>query len=237
MRLILIVLLASLGSATIATAQSSVKTADYSFDYKYPPAAARIAPLRQWLDADRARQRGSIASDAASGRAESRDGAIAFHKYEASTTWEVVTETPRFLSLSGESWSYTGGAHGNGNARALLWDKTAHRRLESKAVFVSPAALQDVLGPAWCRWIKAERMRKMGVPAQADDPFAKCPLVSELTLLLGSSTRRKIDRIGLIADPYVAGSYAEGSYEMSLPVTAALLRAVKPAYRDAFAVP
>ena len=45
-----------------------------------------------------------------------------------------------------------------------------------------------------------------------------------------------IDRIGLIADPYVAGSYAEGAYEVTLPVTRAIIGTVKPEYRGAFAV-
>ncbi len=63
-----------------------------------------------------------------------------------------------------------------------------------------------------------------------------CPSIKELTLLLGSTNGRAIDRIGLIADPYVAGSYAEGTYEVTLPVTPAILKTVKPAYRSAFAV-
>ena len=66
--------------------------------------------------------------------------------------------------------------------------------------------------------------------------FGKCPKISELTELLGSSNRQRFDRIGLIADPYVAGSYAEGTYETTLPVTAAILRIVKPGYRAVFAV-
>lgn len=63
-----------------------------------------------------------------------------------------------------------------------------------------------------------------------------CPPVKDLTILLGSTNGRAIDRIGLLADPYVAGSYAEGSYEVTLPVTRAIAGAVKPAYRAAFAL-
>ncbi len=36
--------------------------------------------------------------------------------------------------------------------------------------------------------------------------------------------------------PYVAGAYAEGDFEFTLPVSPAMLRAVKPDYRDAFAL-
>jgi hypothetical protein len=65
--------------------------------------------------------------------------------------------------------------------------------------------------------------------------FSECPPLDELVILLGSSDRQAINRIGLIAPPYVAGPYAEGSYEVTLPVTRAVLQAVKPRYRDAFA--
>jgi hypothetical protein len=56
-------------------------------------------------------------------------------------------------------------------------------------------------------------------------------------VLLGSSDKQRFNRIGLIAAPYVAGSYAEGPYEITLPVTPAVLAAVKPEYKAAFATP
>ncbi|MBI0474090.1 hypothetical protein D9601_01750 [Sphingomonas sp. MA1305] len=52
------------------------------------------------------------------------------------------------------------------------------------------------------------------------------PGVQGSGLLLGSTDRRHIDRTGLVADPYVAGSYEEGRYEIDLPVTAGLLATV-----------
>jgi hypothetical protein len=55
-------------------------------------------------------------------------------------------------------------------------------------------------------------------------------------VLLGSSNKRRFNRIGLIASPYVAGSYAEGQYEVTLPVTPKVLAAVKPEYKAAFAL-
>ena len=60
--------------------------------------------------------------------------------------------------------------------------------------------------------------------------------LKELTLLLGSSNRQASNRIGLIADQYAAGSYAEGPCEVTLPVTPAAIAAVKPVYHAAFSV-
>ncbi len=43
-----------------------------------------------------------------------------------------------------------------------------------------------------------------------------------------------MDEITFHADPYVAGPYAEGDYDIALPVTQAVIEALKPAYRSSF---
>lgn len=223
----------------MAHAQAAVKTADYEFDYGYPAAAGRFPALRAWLEGQRSAVRASVARRAAADRRAAAKGGYPFRPWSSETTWKVVTETPRFLSLSGSAYAYTGGAHGNTRSIGLVWDKTAKRRLEPRDLFTGPAAIQQVLGKDYCRLLNVERERKRGEPVKAGSGvagFNECVPVKDTTLLLGSTNRRAIDRIGLIADPYVAGSYAEGSYEVTLPVTSAVLGTVKPAYRAAFAI-
>lgn len=149
-------------------------------------------------------------------------------------TWEVVADLPRFLSLSASFYAYTGGAHGNGAYDALVWDREAEAAFDPKAMFRSPEALQSALGEAWCKALKAERQQRLG-PDYSDDGFFQCPPVADLTVLVGSSDNKAFNRIGLLAAPYVAGSYAEGTYEVTLPVTPAVLAAIRPEYRAAFA--
>lgn len=206
---------------------------DYEFSYTYPAEARRIAPLRKWLDADRAGLRAKTARDAAASRRNAAAHGFPFHRYQTQVEWQVVTDTPRFLSLSTKRYIFTGGAHGQPSSSGLLWDKTAGQRIDPKAVFASLDAVEAAVRPTYCARLKAERNRRFG-PVGGSDVFAQCPRLNELTVLLGSTDRRAIDRIGLIADPYVAGSYAEGTYDVTLPVTPALLRIVKPAYRTAF---
>ena len=232
------VLVAALIAATTTTAEgaTSVKTADYSFSYTYPAEAAAIPRLRATLDAERGRLRAATARDAATARRESRSGGFPFRAYETQKTWKVVTATPRFLSLSSDAYEYSGGAHGNPSSGALLWDKANGVGLDPKQVFVSAAALQHAIAPNYCARLKAERTRRLAPYEDKSDTFSTCPTLKDLTLLLGSTNRQRINRIGLIADPYVAGSYAEGAYEVTLPVTPAILATVKPAYHAAFAV-
>ncbi|VXC77529.1 conserved exported hypothetical protein [Sphingomonas sp. 8AM] len=225
-----------LALAVPAAAQTKVaeKTAALDFSYAYPAAAARIAPLRRWLEADRARLRTRAAGLAAEDRRDTAKSKFPFHRHDATREWKVVTETPRLLSLSGESYSFTGGAHGNTVLEPLVWDKATARRVDPRAMFESPAAMQRVLGAGWCAWLKGERRRRLGNDPGADDIFP-CPPVSDLTVLPGSTHRRAIDRIGLVAGQYVAGSYAEGMYEMTVPVTPAVLAIVRPEWRGVFA--
>jgi hypothetical protein len=56
-------------------------------------------------------------------------------------------------------------------------------------------------------------------------------------VILGSKSHKGFDRIGFLIAPYNAGPYAEGSYEVTLPVTAAVVAAAKPEYRAAFVAP
>ena len=228
--------LALVGCASPVLAQDAVpmvKTADYEFGYAYPAAAGRVPGLKAWLEADRARLRTKTMRDGAAARREAAKSGFPYRRYSYVQSWKLVTQTPRFVSLSGDSYDYTGGAHGQPASYGLVWDKTTGRPLEPKALFTSVAALQSATRTGYCARLKAEQARRN---EGAVSSMSNCPSIMELTLLLGSSSGRAIDRIGLIADPYVAGSYAEGSYEVTLPVTPVILKTVKPAYRGAFAV-
>jgi hypothetical protein len=53
-------------------------------------------------------------------------------------------------------------------------------------------------------------------------------------VIFGSSDHQRFNRIGFLINPYVAGPRVEGDYEVTLPVNAAILAAVKPQYRQYF---
>ena len=205
------------------------------FAYEWPAAVSAVPALVERFTAERDRiladQKQEWDSALAEFSAEDCGGCVnrSFEK-----TWQVVANLTRFLSLSATFWEYSGGAHGNGAFDALVWDRTAKQAIDPKAMFRSPQALQNALGAGWCKALKTEKKARLG-PDYYDDGFFPCPPVSDLTVMVGSSNRRAFNRIGLIAAPYVAGAYAEGTYEATLPVTRAVLAAVKPEYRAAFA--
>lgn len=152
-----------------------------------------------------------------------------------SVEWKVVANLPRFLSLSSDVATYTGGAHGNYGRGALVWDRQTETSLDPKDMF-DLAALDKATATPRCRRLNAERAKRRGepVPANSSEWSEDCPEMDLVTLFVGSSDGSTFDRLGFYYAPYVAGSYAEGEYEVDLPVNAAVLAAVRPQYRAVF---
>jgi len=206
------------------------------FAYSWPAAVSAVPELVTKFTAERsellANQKSEWADALKDYAADECAGCV---NRDFQKSWSVVTDLPRFLSLSATFYEYSGGAHGNHAYEGLVWDRTAKKAFAPEAMFRSEAALQKALGAAWCKGLKKERTARLGAE-YADDEIFPCPPVKELTVLVGSSDRKSFNRIGLIAAPYIAGSYAEGDYELTFPVTPAVLAAVKPDYKAFFAL-
>jgi hypothetical protein len=65
--------------------------------------------------------------------------------------------------------------------------------------------------------------------------FDECPNLDDIALIpMDKDDNGRFERLMLVASPYVAGSYAEGSYEIDLPVTPDLIAGLKSFYRNGF---
>jgi len=217
----------------VTARDESVTTDSYSFSYSYPAAAASIPGVRAILEKDLAARRAELSGWAAEGRQASKDNEFPFNPYDYGKGWEVVTDLPGWLSLSAGYNTYTGGAHPNRGYEALLWDKRAGRRIEPTGLFRSKQAFIDAVRKPFCAALDKERAERRG--GETYGLFGDCIDPTSTVIILGSSNRRTFDRIGFLIAPYIAGPYAEGDYEVTLPVTPAVLAAVKPQYRESFA--
>lgn len=234
-RPMLMLMLMIAGAATLAA--NRAPEAPLEFSYIYPAPAKAIPALNDWFVAERARLRSAAAAQANAAQRDAAKGGMPFNSYKSDRTWKVVTDTPRFLSLSLESCDYTGGAHGNSAFGSLVWDKEAQARRPTKSFFASLAALRAALSSAFCRQLDAERREKRGGTLESSLPeFSTCIDPTGETVILGSADRRHFTRIGILIPPYEAGPYSDGDYEVTLPVTRAVMAAVKPEFRAYFAV-
>jgi hypothetical protein len=233
-------LAATAGFAAPAAAREVRQASDlYEFTYVYPPALAVYPPLRARLDADLARQLAKLKADARVGQAEARANGFPYRPYAWDQSWQIVTDLPGWLSLSASYWTFTGGAHGNSWFGAMLYDKRARLPRDPLTLFASKQALSRAIRAPFCAALNRQRAQKRGEPVKPGSTalFEDCIDPVGQTILLGSRGHKGFDRIGVLVAPYEAGPYAEGSYEVTVPVTPAVLGAVRREYRAAFALP
>jgi len=207
------------------------------FSYTWPAEVAAVPALVRRFTAERAEMLAEQKIEFAAGLSMAQPDGCFGCNHDLARDWSVFANIPRYLVLQGSYYVYSGGAHGNINFEALVWDRKAKKALFSEKMFLSESVLQGALGAAWCESLKAERAERLGEQASAimdEDDVFPCPPIADLQIYPASSDGQRFDRIELLAAPYVAGSYAEGVYEVTLPVTPAVLAAIKPRYRAAF---
>ena len=171
---------------------------------------------------------GKVAADAVADR---KGPGAAMPPYGATVAWTVAAETGRLLSLVREASSFTGGAHPNSTLTTLLYDKQTGREVAPSAVFVA----DRLAGPeaALCDALKREKAERGAGPL--DGEMWSCPkwLDSQIALEPGTAKGRA-GGVSFQFSPYEVGAYAEGAYEITLPL-AAFEGALAPAYKGEFA--
>ncbi|MEL7446858.1 MAG: DUF4163 domain-containing protein [Pseudomonadota bacterium] len=206
------------------------------FNYSWPRQASAIPELAKLLEQRRDAALAEQKSEWQEALEEfAGSDCVACRNRGYGAEWQVVADLPRFLSLSSSRYTYTGGAHGNSDFDALIWDREESAALNPLALFTSPDAVAKAIRKPWCDGLRAEKEKRLG-EAGDSSIFGGCPTLDQLNLLIGSSNGETFDRIGLQAAPYVAGSYAEGAYEVTVPVTQDVIDAVQPQYKEFFSV-
>lgn len=207
------------------------------FAFSWPAEAVAVPALNAVFEARAKAEQDKFAAMTAEAMADAKEYGYPYRAYDFSKGWDVAADTPRFLSLAAGTYAYTGGAHGNSWFDSFVWDRETGMQMAQTDLFTSPAALETAVREAYCTGLKAERAERLGENMlSGTDIFDSCPALEELVVVLETSGGSAFDAISLMAAPYVAGSYAEGPYEVKVPVTQAVIDAAKPDYRAAFAV-
>jgi hypothetical protein len=226
-------------SAPAAGRIVDVSNSDYEFSFGYPAEVMAIPKLKAIMEKEIKDGQSYLAKSAIEAKADSEKNSYPYNPYQSGTVWEVAADTNALLSLSGFYSSYSGGAHGNYGFGARIWDKKAKKLLKNSSdVFTNPKSALELVRQDYCNGLNAARREKLGADWKAEDDgvFSGCPAFADLAIVFRGDKGKPINRIAFIAAPYVAGSYAEGEYEVELPMTAKLVEAVKNGYRGAFVV-
>ncbi len=214
----------------------SEKTGFLEFAYAYPAQAAAVPALASKLAKEMETSKVDALKMARDDSRAAKNAGYPFRPHSLETRWTVAADTPRFLSLRSESYVYTGGAHGMTGYEAILWDKARKRETSFEATMTSAAAFAAAIHDRFCDALDKERAKKRGAPVQrGSDDFSQCIDPMKEVLVPTSSDGKLVDAVTVVIAPYSAGPYAEGSYEVVLPVDAAMRKAIKTEYQDGFA--
>ncbi|MBB4631788.1 DUF4163 domain-containing protein [Sphingosinicella soli] len=145
--------------------------------------------------------------------------------------WTVAADTDALLNIRADISMYTGGAHPNHGFAVKYWDKAERREISFGDLFTDWSAAETLLTPAYCSALDAERLSRRG--EIQDGIFNDCPPLGDQPVALVSWPGQDISGFRVLLGPYVAGSYAEGDFEIDVPMTDALRALIKPQYLKA----
>lgn len=209
------------------------RTGAAEVELKLPAAVATQPDLHARLYADGVRELNAFAEGAANERAEMEGDEAPAQPYSRSITWTVGADTTKLLSLASLQEEYTGGAHGNAAYGSVLWDKALKRTIAPSALF--GANVDAAMDKALCDALIAEKKSRLGESYAPPGDFWNCPKWRDTPFELAASTiAGKAGGLRFLIAPYVAGAYAEGTFEITVPFSA-FVRYLKPAYADEFA--
>lgn len=127
------------------------KTPLYELRLRAPGAVMAIPALRDRIMALHKRDADELRSEAR----EDSEGNPAFHPYDVDTVWRVSFENDAVVSLSGDTFADTGGAHPNDGFQTLVWDKKGNRAVALSDLFAAGkarsalAAIADAATKNW----------------------------------------------------------------------------------------
>jgi hypothetical protein len=214
--------------------KTELKSKWLDFEYGWSSEANAIPALVARFTADLKKQRASLTTQAQKDAADRKKRGFPFNAYQQVTSITTEGETPRLLSLRNDTYAFTGGAHGNSGTKAILWDRKLSKQIDFSTLFRNGSGYLTALRGPYCKALNAER-KKRRQGEQLGGEFDQCPAFSVLTFMPADPKHKgRFNQVLIVADPYVAGPYVEGSYEISLPVNAALTAKLKPEYRGSF---
>lgn len=226
-------MIAFLLAAAVLSFQLHEKGRDVDFRYRWAAEASAIPSLARKLRSEMQRDRIHTANLARSDRQSALKSNYPFHQHSFDRTVTFGGQSARLASFADQRSAYTGGAHPNPGTVAILWDRRRGAATGFSALFrTSPSA---ILRTPYCKGLAAERQRKMGKATPSGTYWDACPDPLKLTVIPEDKDRNgRFDTVNVTADPYAVGSYAEGYYVVMLPVTPALIAALRPEYRASF---
>jgi len=211
---------------------------DYSFAFVYPKAVERVPELDFLVRTEAAVAEAWIAEQVLEAQLAGREHDPM--SYQAA--WEIDAVLPEIAAASGTISYYTGGAHGGIEYKTILLDRRRGRTIALADLFAPGTFDHGLFGQrgsgmravqaAFCRALAGAVRERRGDPAAA----VECPAVEAQPVTLVCGALGRVEAFRTLLNPYIAGSWAEGPYEVEFPVDALMMASMKRRFRPAFGV-
>lgn len=208
-------------------------TVDAEASLYFPDSFKAHATLHETLSAQDQTALKEFANQAVTDRAELANDGFEQPQYFRKIVWHLTAETTGLISTYSQIEEYAGGAHGNLAFHPVLWDKASDKPLDPQTLFAADADLKPAENYL-CRQVEAERSKRAETPiTQASSGFGCPKLKSAHFVLIPSTEAGKAAAIDVLFAPYEVGPYAEGTYQIRLPLNI-IKDAIAPAYAAQF---
>lgn len=212
--------------------------AEYEFSFSYPAQFNQHPALKSWLEKERTSLHSRLAQSVKKAVAASKDNGddMMVLPWSEGSAWQIEAEAGQWISIRENRTSFLGGAHPNHSGLAHLWDTKAGKFVKPTDLFTSPKALSQAVQEDFCALLDKERSERRGevVVRNPNDSFTACLIPTNFGLSYRSTQGKGFDQLVFTVNPYEAGPYAEGGYEIVLPITPKVLKLVRPESRSAF---
>jgi hypothetical protein len=230
---VLLVSSAATSAAPILASDLILKnnSANLQYSWRVPP---EVGVEPKLFEAMRAKAEAGLAAGRATAdadAAEAKKSGFPVHQYADLSIWTIAADTPRLLAVTGQIYGYTGGAHGNTGYDSVVWDRKLGKAIGAADLFTDRAKARAIIEPYVCKALAAEQAERRG-GAKMSPEFEKCPPLTQATIVPYGGFGPVAWQLRAIFAPYVAGPYAEGSYEITIPWPDAVKPLVRAEYRD-----
>jgi len=193
-----------------------------TFSAALPPGSETdpvLAPLRKEALDMLAKYKASAAADLAERK---RMGAMAM-QWEIELAWKQLAKAGNLVSLEGTFYEFTGGAHGMGTTASHIARADTGEELTFTSMLVGDRSPSPALTIAICEALKTEKLKRIDSATIYDEPIvcagptANLKLEEAVFAIAPSNEANKFGGLYVTYNPYSVGSYAEGTYTLTVP--------------------
>ncbi len=167
-----------------------------------------------------------------------KQGAVEM-SWEVQQEWKYTARAGGIASLVGTNYEFTGGAHGMGYTDTKIVRADTGEELSLAKMLLPDRSPSPAITIAICEGLKAEKMKTIQSATIFDEPItcagpkANVKIEDAHIALAPSTDADKFGGLFVYYDAYAVGSYAEGSYTITIP-QAVFAEDMRPQYKSLF---